>query len=254
MRYLFLLLLVLGGTYGLTAQTYESRIAEARDLYRNGKYRKSGRILLEAFTQRSPRTTELNLALRALASAKLYDEAFAVLEEGINSGWLTLNHLLADPALEALYDDPRWDAQIQRLARFSVGENHELRQRLATIAERDQYYRLQMAEIAKTEGWNNPVIREMYELQQELDSLNYLQIDTIIATYGYPGRSMVGPLGSTALLVIQRAPLAEQLKHLPELQAAADKGELLWSDLALLIDKLKMRQGEPQVYGTQVVR
>ena len=54
---------------------------------------------------------------------------------------------------------------------------------------------------------------------------------------------------SAAFLVIQHSP---DDKYLPLLTAAADKKELTWSSLALFIDRLKTRRGEPQVYGSQV--
>lgn len=253
-KIVLLLLLSLGLQSTKAQDAYMASLAEARAFHQKGQYKKASRIFLAAFETRSPRTSELNIALSALTQAGKFDDAFAIMQLGINSGWLTLDHLLSDSTLEPLHAEERWEELTQRLARFSIGENHELRERLVTIAERDQYYRVQMSEQAKEHGWGAPVIKEMYSLQRQLDSLNYLQIDTIIARHGYPGRSMVGPQGSTAFLVIQRAPLTEQLKHLSTLQAAADQGELLWSDLAILIDKIKMAQDEPQVYGTQVIR
>jgi hypothetical protein len=51
-----------------------------------------------------------------------------------------------------------------------------------------------------------------------------------------------------AFFVIQHSPTS---KYLP-LLTAAEKGEMSWSALALLIDRLKTERGEPQVYGSQV--
>lgn len=76
------------------------------------------------------------------------------------------------------------------------------------------------------------------------------QVDSLIARHGYPGKSLVGEyLKSTAFLVIQHNP---DEKYLPLLTAAADKGELAWASLALLIDRLRMASGKMQVYGTQL--
>ncbi len=75
------------------------------------------------------------------------------------------------------------------------------------------------------------------------------QVDSLIARHGYPGKSLVGEyLKSTAFIVIQHNP---DERYLPLLTAAADKGELSWASLALLVDRVKTDKGEKQVYGTQ---
>ncbi|MEM1215950.1 MAG: DUF6624 domain-containing protein, partial [Bacteroidota bacterium] len=141
-----------------------------------------------------------------------------------------------------------------RLIQLTNGTNEELRARLSTLTERDQYYRRQMADIARDEGWSSPVIRELHGLQRELDSLNLIELGYIIKEHGYPGRSLVGNQGSAAIYIIQRADLATQQAYYPLLQTAAEEYELLRSEFAILTDKMRMAQALPQVYGTQVIR
>ena len=87
------------------------------------------------------------------------------------------------------------------------------------------------------------------------DSVNTSRIEQIIEEYGYPGKSIVGDQQSgTAFLVIQHADLAIQEKYLPIITEAADKGEVRWSSVALLVDRVRMRQGHKQIYGSQVSR
>jgi hypothetical protein len=94
----------------------------------------------------------------------------------------------------------------------------------------------------------------MYGLQQELDAINLQEVEGIIAEVGYPGRSLVGNLSTTALYIIQRADLATQEKYLPMLEGAAKSHEILRSELAYLVDQIRMAKEEPQVYGTQIIR
>ncbi len=54
-------------------------------------------------------------------------------------------------------------------------------------------------------------------------------------------------------MVIQHADLATQEKYLPLLQASVEKGESKPSDLALLEDRILMRNNKPQKYGSQVI-
>lgn len=236
------------------AQSYTDLLTTAKEQYAKKQYKRAGKTLNTAFEMRSPRTDELNLAVSAWAQAGQAKHAIRIIEIGVNSGWLTLNDLLGNSTLEPLYEEAGWDEQAQRLARYSTGTDQELRQELAKIAERDQYYRLQMSDVAMDQGWESPVIREMFDLQQELDSLNFIRIEEIIEKHGYPGRSLVGPQGNVAFLVTQRASIAKQIEYLPLLQAAADKGELYWADLATLVDRTRMAQELPQIYGTQVIR
>lgn len=88
---------------------------------------------------------------------------------------------------------------------------------------------------------------------QYIDSCNLAAVESIIAKYGWPGKSFVGAMGNnTAWLVIQHADLATQEKYLPLIKESVNKNESRPVDLAYLEDRIKMRKGEKQLYGTQV--
>ncbi len=94
----------------------------------------------------------------------------------------------------------------------------------------------------------------LWVLQSYSDSVNTIYITELIDKMGYPGKSIVGDQASTAFLVIQHADIEVQEKYLPILREAADADELSWSSLALLIDRIEMRNDRPQIYGSQVQR
>ncbi len=121
------------------------------------------------------------------------------------------------------------------------------------IIYEDQRYRLEMNEVEEKYGYESPQMDSLWALQNHADSLNTMRITEIIDEKGYPGKSMVGDgHASTAFLVIQHAELAVQEKYLPIISKAADDGEVRWSSVALLVDRVNMRQGKPQIYGSQV--
>ncbi len=92
------------------------------------------------------------------------------------------------------------------------------------------------------------------EYVRQIDSSNLVAIEKIIQQFGWPGISLVDTLGnSTVWLVIQHAGLDIQLKYLPLMEASVKAGESRFSELAYLQDRVLMRQGKPQIYGTQVV-
>ena len=63
----------------------------------------------------------------------------------------------------------------------------------------------------------------------------------------------MGQLASSAqFLVIQHADLLYQLQFLPIVRDAVKKGHLAASSLALLEDRVALRQGKKQIYGSQI--
>ena len=85
------------------------------------------------------------------------------------------------------------------------------------------------------------------------DRLNQQRVSEILDSYGWPMTSQVGQDGAlTVFLVVQHADIAFQVKYLPLLQAAVVAGEPLKPQLALLEDRVLLRQGQPQRYGSQV--
>ena len=87
-----------------------------------------------------------------------------------------------------------------------------------------------------------------------IDSTNLVQVEALLSQYGWPGKSFVGSAGnSTVFLVIQHAELPTQEKYFPLMQQSVKEGESRPSDLALLQDRILMRQEKKQIYGSQVV-
>lgn len=75
----------------------------------------------------------------------------------------------------------------------------------------------------------------------------------IVRKHGWPGRSKVGDKGAmAAFLVIQHAGLETQKEFLPVVEKAAAEGEVRKDTLAYLIDRIRLREGGKQVYGTQI--
>lgn len=96
--------------------------------------------------------------------------------------------------------------------------------------------------------------KDSVAFMQYIDSTNLVQVESLIARYGWMGRSFVGDKANSALfLVIQHADLETQLKYVDLLQHSVEAGESKASNLALMQDRILMRQGKNQLYGSQVV-
>ena len=87
-----------------------------------------------------------------------------------------------------------------------------------------------------------------------IDSTNLVLIEKLVQTYGWPGKSFVGPRGNnTCFLVIQHADSATQVRYFPIIKRSVESGESSALSLAMLEDRILMRQGKKQIYGSQVV-
>lgn len=96
--------------------------------------------------------------------------------------------------------------------------------------------------------------RDSVEYMRYLDSCNLAQMETLIFKYGWLDKRLVGARGNqTCFLIIQHADSASQVKYLPFLKQSVERGESSEGDYAMLIDRVYMRQGKRQIYGSQVI-
>ena len=176
------------------------------------------------------------------------DRAFALSPDGTNG--IFLNY----PEFAYLQGDPFAGLVKDRFLAAFPDFDEALAERLEEVGRSDQEQRRHMRDFSDKYGWESPQIDSLWKLQNYSDSVNTVFITGLIDERGYPGKSVVGDQMGTAFLVIQHADLAVQEKYLPVLRAAADAGEMNWRSLALLIDRIEMRNDRPQVYGSQVQR
>lgn len=96
---------------------------------------------------------------------------------------------------------------------------------------------------------------ETAKKQHVLDSLNQMVIEKLITKKKrYIGYDIVGyELADVAFMVIQHAPLAYEEKYLPMVEKAIKDKTLYQQCYPLLIDRIYMLKGLPQIFGTQVV-
>jgi hypothetical protein len=133
--------------------------------------------------------------------------------------------------------------------------NMRLVQQLDSIYVDDQKYRMKLNDIEKKYGWESKEMKANWKAIIENDSVNLIKVKTILDNNGWLGEEIVGEKGSAALfLVIQHSNLATQEKYLPMLRDAVKQGKASGSRLALLEDRVALRQGKKQIYGSQISR
>jgi len=91
--------------------------------------------------------------------------------------------------------------------------------------------------------------------QDSVFNANLQWMRLVLAQYGWPGRRLVGDAGSHgAWLLLQHADrdTALQRTALQLLENAVGAGDASSRDLAYLTDRVRVAEGRPQVYGTQL--
>ena len=126
---------------------------------------------------------------------------------------------------------------------------------LDTIYLEDQTYRKQLREIEAKYGRQSDEMKAHWQLIHEKDSINLVKIKKILDERGWLGPKIIGNQGnSTLFLVIQHSDLEAQEEYLPMMRDAVKKGNANPGNLALLEDRVALRKGEKQIYGSQVGR
>jgi hypothetical protein len=102
--------------------------------------------------------------------------------------------------------------------------------------------------------YNNPdTIRKYRKEIQFYDSVNLVKIIPIIEKYGILGYNDVGFTGNLAIVMtIQHADIKTQEKYLPLFRSAIKGKKVLPSTYAMLEDRIAIKNGKMQIYGTQV--
>lgn len=87
---------------------------------------------------------------------------------------------------------------------------------------------------------------------QKIDSANLARVKSILNQFGWPGKSLVGEKASgAAWSIIQHADLATQKLYIDAMTKAAEEGQLSPTLLATTVDRMAVREGKRQIYGTQ---
>lgn len=194
------------------------------------------------------------------ALAHQTDSAFVQLFKIAKSGSYTnYNHLSTDSDLSSLYEDSRWE-EVKKLVlankeKKEANYDKPLVAKLDSIYEDDQSYRRQISDIDKEFGWESPEMKAHWKIIQAKDSVNLIKITQILDERGWLGADIIGGKGNATLfLVIQHADLSIQEKYLPMMREAVKEGNASARSLALLEDRVALRQGKRQLYGSQIGR
>ncbi|HWK99340.1 MAG TPA: DUF6624 domain-containing protein [Parapedobacter sp.] len=245
-------------TFAQDMSQYGALTKQAKQLYENKEYDKAGQKYSDAFVANGNKGIigDRYMAASAWAMAGQPDSAFVNLFKIVDSGYYTdKSEVVSDSTFTPLHTDNRWDELIEKLNLAEAKLDRPLIAMLDTIFREDQLYRFQSDSIEKQYGRNSEELKAHWDMIAEKDSINLVKVKRVLDERGWLGRDVVGPQGNqTLFLVIQHADLATQQKYIPMMREAAKKGNANGAELAMLEDRVALRTGKRQIYGSQLWR
>ncbi len=237
------------------SEEYTEHIAKAEYLYQKIDYSGAAAEYSAAFRSNGWKgyTQDRFNAARAWSMAGVPDSAFFNLFRiAERASFDRLDELTAEKAFTPLHASSRW-AELCALVKSNQPTMPELATALERVLMEDQKYRLMADSLFEKFGHNSVETKSWFDAMFLADSLNTVTVKHVLDTYGWLGTKAIGKKGNTALfLVIQHADIKDQEKYLPIMREAVQKGDAEAADLALLEDRVLLRNGKKQIYGSQV--
>ena len=140
----------------------------------------------------------------------------------------------------------------------AASSSDAVRRELVRMGEDDQKRRQEMMDLMdRVAGSDSEKMakrwKQAVERQNDLDGKNRQRLDEIVKQHGWPKKSVFGEDASgVAFLIVQHAEIDYQKKYLPLIKEAVAQKEARQSDLAMLEDRILTRDGNKQIYGTQL--
>jgi hypothetical protein len=258
-RKLILILSILLVSIYSFGQSYNDLVKQALSSYYAKDYQKSLDLYQAAFKIEQNNPSDFYNAACSAALSGNTETAFNLLHLSIQKGLPGINHLKEDADLISLHKYKKWEVIVKSLQekvdKIEANYDKPLQKELLQIFKDDQDIRRQYIDSSKKYGYNNPIVDSLAQIMIFNDSIDLEKVTKILDTKGWVGKDKVGgQANSTLFLVIQHADIKTQQKYLPMMREAVKKGNASSSSLALLEDRVALREGKKQIYGSQIGR
>ncbi len=238
--------------FPLRAQSFVDILQRADSADGARQYARAAQLYEQAYGLSGFDPAGLAIAARSAARGGLNAIALRDLGRAVNEGYLD-QRLLADSAFNRLRTTAEFRAIDARLRQKLAAINQPVRDELLKLANQDQANRQDFSALMKKVASKTPEGIAAFKAFNTADSAIQSRVKEIIAQIGWPTRSKVGDDGAhAAWLVVQHMPANDQAAMLPKLLAAVKAGEAQPGDGALLEDRVLVRSGKPQRYGSQL--
>ncbi len=256
-RFIYVLFLCL--PFFTWAQDYNSLVKKGDSLYNLKQFEESRVAYQAAFKIKQGSAQDLYNAACSAALAGKSKIAFDLLQQAMDAGWTNIYHLRQDTDLNTLHTHKQWvvlQGQMQKkIDVVEAGYDKALQKSLLQIFDDDQQPRHMIDSVEKKFGRESAEMKAHWRYIILQDSINLEKVKQILDMHGWVPVNKVGGRAAQALfLVVQHADIATQQKCLPLMRKAVSEGNASASSLALLEDRVALRMGDKQIYGSQIGR
>jgi hypothetical protein len=191
----------------------------------------------------------------AYSFAGKIDSSFYCLDKYLSSKNRT--DIFYDSDFFALIHDQRWRLLFKKLTKSYFVDHptydKEMVYQLSLINICDQalYKNIDAAEARW--GRNCVAASAMWKTKDSMNTKNLDKLNEMCPEGLFPKSSLIGREGlQTLFLVIQHSTIEVQEKYLPVIEKLTHENEIRTDDFVLLKDRVLVREGKPQLYGSQV--
>ncbi len=249
-------------TFAQVPEIYKLLVKQADSLYEAKNYAESAIRYNQAFATNLGKAFQNDRynAACSWALANVKDSAFYHLFYLVDKAkYINYDRTSTDSNLMALHSDNRWEELLGSIKKSKDEAEKDFDRPLIalldSIHDEDQKYRKQIDAVEKEFGQDSEEIKAHWKIIQKKDSVNLIIISKILDERGWLGKNIIGNSGnSTLFLVVQHSDSASQVKYLPMMREAVKNGNATGSQLALLEDRVALKQGKKQIYGSQIGR
>jgi hypothetical protein len=258
MKRLFLMcLLLMRITQYSQAQTYFHLTCDAWRDYQKKDYENALKTYENALKISKNDPSDIYNAACSAALCGQTGKALSLLKESVACGFNDLKNIKEDPDLVTLRALADWDKIYSELIavheRVEKKYNRPLRDSLLNILRDDQDIRGEYLDYIKTNKFDSPGTDSLRKIILNIDSVNQEKMVKIIDQYGWVGNKEVGVDAARAVFaVIQHANIDIQKKYFPLLEKAVKEYNASASYMALMQDRILVREGKKQIFGTQI--
>ena len=251
-------------THFASAQTsvkYFEYIDQAKNSFAKKEYKKSSDLYANAFRLNAGKAFSQDRynAARSWSLAGDKDSAFVQLfKVATLYDFTNYNQISEEKDFFSLHNDKRW-TEITSLVKQNISNiDSKLNSGLVILLDsvyRDFYSsRLTEIRIKNVFGHESDESKDIKKPIEQNDSVNLSIVLSIIDKYGWLGKDVVGFIGNYALaLIIQHADIQIQDKYLPIAKEAFKNKNMEAYDYALIVDKVALKHGKQQLYGTVLI-
>jgi len=236
-------------------QQYDSLIVSAERFFLNKEYCKASSEYSNAFIAfggKGYADDRYNAAMAWTLCGNNDSAFFNLFRLADKTNFLEYHKLMTENDFEKLHLDIRWTKLLSTVNPRHEIYNDSLAKILSEVRDNDQKYRVRWDSVEAAFGKESMQYKSLIKSTMYFDSVDLVIVTSIIDRFGWLSNNEVGSEGNSALwLVIQHADLETQKKYFPLMQAAVNNGKAQKKDLAYLEDRILMREGKKQLYGTQ---